>query len=70
MPADPSEPARGALSPLQRTRVDSARTALQGARAADLAALDAEQLILLVERLRGRLGDVLGILSELDAGQQ
>lgn len=53
------------LTDLQRTRIDFAQRELDSARAEDLAQLDAASLIIMVERLRGRLGDVLEVLDEL-----
>ncbi|MFD5002241.1 hypothetical protein ACFWMV_04965 [Streptomyces mutabilis] len=55
----------GTLTDLQRTRIDFARRELDSARAEDLAQLDAAGLILMVERLRGRLGDVLDLIDEI-----
>lgn len=54
----------GPLTDSQRTRIDFARRDLDAARAEDLAQLDAAGLILLVERLRGRLGDMLDLIAE------
>lgn len=56
---------RPTLTAAQRTRIDLARKDLDAARAEDLAALSGASLILLVERLRGRLDDVLLICDEL-----
>jgi hypothetical protein len=53
------------LDPSQQTTVDFARRDLAEARAADLAAIDDAQLILLVERLRGRLHQVLEVVDEV-----
>lgn len=65
MPQTPQpRPAHPKLCPPQRSRVDFARTDLDDARAADLAAMSAASLILLVERLRGRLDDVLHLIDE------
>ncbi|AQS70827.1 MULTISPECIES: hypothetical protein [Streptomyces] len=55
----------GTLTDLQYARIDYARRDLDSARAEDLAQLDAAGLILMVERLRGRLGDVLDLVDEL-----
>ncbi|WCN06086.1 hypothetical protein [Streptomyces sp. M92] len=55
----------GTLTDLQRTRIDFARRELDSARAEDLAQLPADGLILMVERLRSRLDDVLGLLDEI-----
>jgi hypothetical protein len=53
------------LTDLQRTRIDFARRDLEAARAADLGRLDAAGLILVVEKLRGRLHDVLTVVDEI-----
>lgn len=58
-------PAPGPLTDLQRTRIDFARRDLEYARSEDLAQLDDAGLILLIERLRGRLGDVLDLVDEI-----
>lgn len=55
----------GTLTDLQHARIDYARRDLHSARAEDLAQLDAAGLILMVERLRGRLGDVLDLVDEI-----
>lgn len=55
----------GALTDVQRARVDFARRDLDSARAEDLAQLGADGLILMVERLRGRLGDTLDLIAEI-----
>ncbi|MEU0018066.1 hypothetical protein ACFVOO_16380 [Streptomyces rochei] len=60
----------GTLTDLQRTRIDFARRELDSARAEDLAQLPADGLILMVERLRSRLDDVLGLLDEMLPGSQ
>jgi hypothetical protein len=57
-----------ALTHLQRDRIDFARRDLESARAEDLAQLPPAGLILLVERLRGRLGDVLDLMTEIVGG--
>ena len=54
-----------ALTNLQRDRIDFARRDFESARAEDLAKLPRAHLILLVERMRGRLGDMLDLLDEL-----
>lgn len=63
-PARPNPGPLTALSDLQRSRIDFARRDLEYARSEDLAQLDAASLILMVERLRGRLGDVLDLVDE------
>ncbi|NUS79134.1 MAG: hypothetical protein HOV70_23445 [Streptomyces sp.] len=55
----------GVLTDMQRARIDYARRDLDSSRAEDLAQLPADGLILMVERLRGRLGDVLDLLDEI-----
>lgn len=65
MTDEPSRPLTGTLTELQLSRVDFARRDLEYARSEDLGQLDAAGLILLVERLRGRLGDVLDLLEEI-----
>ncbi|MER7838447.1 hypothetical protein ABTY98_21795 [Streptomyces sp. NPDC096040] len=65
MPDSHSEGVEGPLTPLQRTRVDFARAELLRIRETDLPELDEAHLILLVERLRGRLDDVLTVLDEM-----
>jgi hypothetical protein len=58
-------PAAARLTASQLTRIDFARHDWEKARAEDLARLDPASLILLVERLRGRLGDVLDLVNEI-----
>jgi hypothetical protein len=53
------------LTDSQATRLDFARRDLDNARAADLAQLDAAGLILMVERLRNRLGDTIDLITEM-----
>lgn len=62
--ANPS-PDADKLTDGQKTRLEYARRDLETARAEDLAQLEAARLILLVERLRGRLGDMLDLLNEV-----
>ncbi|MGA5603984.1 hypothetical protein ACPCUF_23610 [Streptomyces griseoincarnatus] len=64
--ADRQPPRFADLTDLQRSRIEYARQDLDRARAEDLARLDAASLILLVERLRGRLGDVLDLIHEAE----
>lgn len=54
-----------ALSHLQRDRITFARRDFEAARAEDLARLPRAHLILLVERMRGRLGDTLDLVDEI-----
>lgn len=54
-----------ALTDLQHARIEYARRALVAARTEDLAQLEASGLILIVERLRGRLDDMLNLLDEI-----
>jgi hypothetical protein len=53
------------LTDLQRDRIKFARRDYEAARAEDLAQLPRAHLILLVERMRGRLGDVLDLADEI-----
>lgn len=53
------------LTDTQQSRLEFARRDLDEARAADLAALPASLLIVQIERLRGRLDDVLRLVDEL-----
>jgi hypothetical protein len=55
----------GTLTDSQLAHIDYARRTLAYARAEDLAQLEASGLILMVERLRGRLGDVLDLVDEI-----
>lgn len=50
--------------PVTQARLDMAHTDLEEARAADLAALDAVALVMMVERLRASLHDALHLLDE------
>lgn len=54
-----------ALTDLQRDRRDFARRDYDEARAEDLARLPRAHLILLVERMRGRLGDMIDLVNEI-----
>lgn len=54
----------GRLTDEQLSRLDFARRDLDEARTADLADMSVASLILLVERLRGRLDDVLQLVDE------
>jgi hypothetical protein len=56
---------RVTLTDLQQSRVDFARCDLEAARALDLGRLDAASLILVIEKLRGRLDDVLTLVDEV-----
>lgn len=53
------------LAPSQATAVEFARRDLDRARAEDLGALGAAGLVLLVERLRFRLDEVLRVVDEM-----
>lgn len=61
---DEPRPLTGSLTASQKTRIDFARRDWEYARSEDLAQLDQAGLILLVEKLRGRLGDMLDLVSE------
>jgi hypothetical protein len=58
------EQSRKTAGAVQRSRIDFARRDLDYARSEDLAQLPTAGLILLVERLRGRLGDMLDLIDE------
>jgi hypothetical protein len=64
---DEQPTAPGRLTSLQKTRAEFARRDYEQARAEDLAQLEAATLILLVERLRNRLGDTLDLIDEISA---
>ncbi|MFE2323566.1 hypothetical protein ACFXD5_06530 [Streptomyces sp. NPDC059385] len=51
------------LTAAQLAVIDFAKRDLDDARTADLAAMEADALIILVERLRGRLYDVLSVFT-------
>jgi len=53
------------LTPTQQTIVHFARQDLTTARSADLGSIEAASLILLVERMRHRLGSVLEVIDEV-----
>ena len=55
----------GRLTDEQRSRLDFAHRDLDEARTADLGEMSGASLILLVERLRGRLDDVLQVVDEI-----
>ncbi|WP_138909458.1 hypothetical protein [Streptomyces chryseus] len=57
-------PARPTLDRSQRGRFDYVRIHLQQARSIDLATLDPAALIMLVERLRGGLDDMVRLFGE------
>jgi hypothetical protein len=59
-PAAPS-----GLTDLQRTRIDYARRDLENARAEELTQLPPSGLILMIERLRNRLADMLALMNEV-----
>ncbi|WP_327671799.1 MULTISPECIES: hypothetical protein [unclassified Streptomyces] len=52
------------LSPVQKARIDFARRDLEFARAEDLGQIPAGGLILMIERLRTRLDDILRLVDE------
>ncbi|MGW5123341.1 hypothetical protein ACWEQ7_04600 [Streptomyces sp. NPDC004069] len=54
----------GRLSDVQATRIDFAHRDLATARAMDLAQLEPAALILLIERLKTRLDDMLDLAGE------
>lgn len=63
----PTTPQGLVLTDLQRSRIDFARRDLESARAEDLGQLPQAGLILLVERMRGRLDDMLKLIEEATA---
>lgn len=65
MTDEQSRESPGALTDLQRSRVDFARRDLDYARSEDLAQLPTAGLILLIERLRTRLDDTLQLIDEV-----
>jgi len=64
MPEQPPNPG-ARLTNSQTTRMNGARRDLDYVRSEDMSRLDAAGLILLVERLRGRLDDMLHLLDEV-----
>jgi hypothetical protein len=64
------EPDACPLTSSQATRVDFARRDLECARSADLADLDPDNLVLMIDRLRGRLGDILDLIGEVSAASR
>ena len=65
MHEQPPTSGQSELTPMQADRLDYARRDLENFRATDLTQLDAAGLILIVERMRGRLGDMLDLVDEL-----
>jgi hypothetical protein len=61
----PTTPQGLVLTDLQRSRIDFARRDLESARAEDLGQMPQAGLILLVERMRGRLDDMLALIDEI-----
>lgn len=59
-----TSPARPTLTAEQRARRDFAHLDLDEARTTDLAAIGEASLIMLVEKLRGRLDDALRLIDE------
>lgn len=53
------------LTPTQATRRDFARNDLESVRTGDLAQMQPAGLILIIERLRGRLDDMLHLVDEV-----
>lgn len=70
MTDEPSQPHPGPLTGLQRARIDYARRDLEYARAEDLAQLEAAGLILVIERLRSRLDDMLCLVDDMTQPSQ
>ncbi|MGW3144818.1 hypothetical protein ACWDG1_09085 [Streptomyces sp. NPDC001177] len=65
MTDEPSPHPTGPLTDTQRARIDFARRDLEYARAEDLAQLDCAGLILVIEKLRRRLDDMLALVDEV-----
>jgi hypothetical protein len=65
MTDEPSRPPARPLTEIQRTRLDFARRDLEQVRVGELIGHDTATLILVVERLRGRLHDVLELVDEI-----
>lgn len=65
MTEQPSPTSGRPLTPMQATRIDFARRDLASARTEDLARLPPADLILIIERLRGRLDDTLQVVDEI-----
>jgi hypothetical protein len=63
MSEQPSNP-RATLTAEQATRVGFARRDLESFKTTNLAQLEPAALILIIERLRGRLDDVLHVIDE------
>lgn len=61
----PPTPGHPPLTDLQAARLDYARRDWESARAEDLGQLEAASMILIIERLRGRLGDMLDLVTEV-----
>lgn len=61
----PSAPGQPSLTNQQAARLDFATRDYEYARSEDLAQLEADGLILLIERLRRRLGDMLDLVGEI-----
>lgn len=53
------------LTPAQASRTDFARQGLEEARAAELATLEGHRLILIIERLKDNLDDMLHLVDEI-----
>ena len=66
---NPTTPQGLVLTDLQRSRIDFARRDLESARAEYLGQLPQAGLILLVERMRGRLDDMLKLIDEATTPQ-
>ncbi|WP_393075385.1 hypothetical protein [Streptomyces sp. LN704] len=60
-----SPTATSRLTDVQRAQIDYARRDLEAFRAEDLTQLQAAALILMVERLRTRLHDILALINEI-----
>lgn len=63
-PAPEHDPRRHTLTPIEQSRCDYARRDLESSYAHDLAKLPQPSVILLVERMRTRLDDMLNLVKE------
>lgn len=63
MPEQPPDPG-ASLTSEQLTRVDLARRDLENSKTANVAQMEPAALVLIIERLRNRLDDVLHVIDE------
>ena len=69
MTHEPSRTTTGPLTSTQQSRIEFAHRDYEQARTEDLGRLSSAALILLVERLRARLGDTLDLVDEITTQQ-